>query len=358
MNTTTTRIPTNGGGSMIGLHVGSRVFYCHRSTLVNNAPGSYFERRFGLDRHFEDDVAYVDSNGINIFFIERDGGLFVHVLRYLTKLKLNLPSYRDNQEFWRDLRDEAEFFGLDGLLALLQVTHSCPFHENMRGVFYWLGTGRGSNKRFENPLLAREENPAAVCQVAVGIPEPDGFWDDRSIVASPLLEHRQPTAIDCHQNIILTDQHNAEFYRFANQGHIPLSRKQHFNDDGIKVPLVIQLGSMRVSFELLEDKTPICLEASCDGMLWDRLALEVLPQERTLSRMDLLSRINLALQSGPNEAIRSNSVVDVAEAYLRKNWQVEATSNYYKHFRFCYRNGRHTSLAGVALEMFGDIHER
>ena len=134
----------------------------------------------------------------------------------------------------------------------------------------------------------------------------------------------------------------------------------------MKVPLLIHLGSilvrpthvsLRVSYELLHSKELLTLEASTDGKSWDRLDLEVMPLEMKISKVNLLGAIRVALHNGDTPRIRSNLVVDVAEAYLRKSWQVEATSNYYSWFRFTSRNGGPTPLAGVALEIFGDIHE-
>ena len=109
----------------------------------------------------------------------------------------------------------------------------------------------------------------------------------------------------------------------------------------------------------MEDTTTkMSLEASTDGRGWDRLPLEAMPPTLTMTRRNMLGAIDVALHNGSNETIRSNGVVDLAEAYLRKSWRVEQpTHDYYSYFRFASPSGEYTNLAGVGLDIFGDIHE-
>ena len=71
------------------------------------------------------------------------------------KLPKGIGPWAANQHLWDRLRDEALFFGLDGLVKLLSVTFSCsPDDENgikHKGILYWLGTKKGT-MGYLNPL--------------------------------------------------------------------------------------------------------------------------------------------------------------------------------------------------------------
>ena len=57
--------------SVIGLDVAGKLSYCRKSTLLN-VRSSYFRARFGPGMMMDPEVDRTDSNGREIFFIDRD----------------------------------------------------------------------------------------------------------------------------------------------------------------------------------------------------------------------------------------------------------------------------------------------
>lgn len=132
---------------IVGLNLAGTTFYTLRTTLTYMTD-SYFKLLLEGDK--ADGLLEVDKHGHEIFFIDRDPALFNYILQYLRKLKLNLPPFSSDPALWRDLRDEAMFYGLEGLSQQLQITHTCEPNEERSGVFYWLGTRRGTAE-YQNP---------------------------------------------------------------------------------------------------------------------------------------------------------------------------------------------------------------
>lgn len=291
---------------LIGLHIGSCVYYCHRSTLANAEAGSYFARRFGPDRNFADDVAYRDGNGIRVFFIERDGDLFEHVLKYLTRLTLNLPPYSESKPLWRDLRLEAEYFSLDGLSDVLSVAHRCPYDGkgSTQGILYWLGTGRGTkdHPNYVNPLKLRgrgENRDTSILEVSVGIlGDQNNFFRDYSDTdqARNLLQHRKKTDLRSRTLEPIGGFTPLWFQPAASRGTrpFPVPLGMAPPDDrppAPPAPRVLMFGSIlvrpthisiRVSYGAALEKgaamkrkrdTRLNLNASLDGERWETLEL-------------------------------------------------------------------------------------
>lgn len=370
--------------NIIGLHVGSRVFYCHRSTLANAEAGSYFERRFGSDRNFADDVAYTDSHtGTPIFFIERDGDLFAYVLKYLTRLTLNLPQYDDdnNKHIWRDLRLEAEYFSLDGLSDILSATNQFPYDEksraNSQGILYWLGTGRGTkaHSHYTNPLKVRGRGPdnrdTSILEVSIGFLDPQtNFFQDHSdtILAWNLLQHRKKTDL------------NSETLEPIN-GSTPLWFQPNYLSQQVPLglaapgpptpptPRVLRLGSILVrpthfsirlpyQIVMLDDAVKVLaslvLNVSDDGVTWDTMQLtQMEPVLGAIKRKEMCAEI-AAIFSAPQAPLlqSTNRLIDVAETFLRSTWRVDGPSNYYyKYFSL----GNVPNLSGVGIELYGDV---
>jgi hypothetical protein len=126
------------------------VRYIHQSTLVN--AGGYFSKRFG-DNGIPAGEATKDSDGVSIYFVERDGKLFDnHILPFIIgKTPGELPPFSQRPGLWCLVREEAQFFALDDLYKKLHIIHSCPYSiGDDRGVLYWLGTGKGTHE-YKNP---------------------------------------------------------------------------------------------------------------------------------------------------------------------------------------------------------------
>ena len=139
--------------TIIGLDVSGKLFYCRKSTLLGENTTSYFAARFGPDSMMDPQRDHIDSNDREIYFIDRNPELFKHVIEYLRMLKLpaGLGTFQKNPDLWRAMRDEAVFYALDELSALLKVTYSCsPDEDGGQGILYWLGTNKGRD-RYMNP---------------------------------------------------------------------------------------------------------------------------------------------------------------------------------------------------------------
>lgn len=80
--------PSNEDDPIIGLDVGGKLFYTHRSTLTNS--GSYFAARFG--GMFSAGSSWTDGRGRNVYFLDADGILFEHILSYVRR---GIPSWPD-----------------------------------------------------------------------------------------------------------------------------------------------------------------------------------------------------------------------------------------------------------------------
>ena len=160
---------------IICLDVRGQSFYVSLSTLISANDGcSYFSARFRPDSMLDAGLIRVDEQGRNVYQIDRDPLLFQHVVEYLTTKKLpkGIGPWATNKTLWNGLREEAGYFGLDGLIQLLSITFSCsPKDEDgimNKGILYWLGTKKGTMK-YLNPLERGAVWVSGTC---------DGFWDD------------------------------------------------------------------------------------------------------------------------------------------------------------------------------------
>jgi len=62
-----------------------------------------------------------------------------------------IGSFQNNPDLWPELRDEADFYALDGLVSMLKVTFSCsPDKDGGRGIIYYVGTNKGKEE-YTNP---------------------------------------------------------------------------------------------------------------------------------------------------------------------------------------------------------------
>lgn len=133
----------------IELTDGGKVWYFHRSTLVN--AGGYFAARFGGD--IPAGGGRQDEHGRSVYFVERDGELFGNHIRHyiLSNHAGKLPPFSQDPELWRLLRLEADFFALDGLSTMLYATKVCNQNDPLgRGIPHYLGTNKG-REEYQNP---------------------------------------------------------------------------------------------------------------------------------------------------------------------------------------------------------------
>jgi hypothetical protein len=111
-----------------------------------------------------------------VYFVDRDPNHFKYVLEFLsneqTKLPNNVPPYKDAPILWKNLKQEADFFCLQGLALILRekgYIHSCSPDLGEKDILYWLGTRQGK---------AEYQNPFEIGAVHVG-----GWIDDPALVS-------------------------------------------------------------------------------------------------------------------------------------------------------------------------------
>ena len=144
--------------TVIGLDVRGQVFYCNKSKLlkVNNGR-SYFSARFREDSMLDAGLDRVDSQGRDIYKLDRDPSIFQYIMEYIntgTKPK-GIGLYEMNKQLWGLVREEALYLGLDHLIQLLRITFSCsPEGDGDKGIMYWLGTNKGMAD-YTNPYSRR-----------------------------------------------------------------------------------------------------------------------------------------------------------------------------------------------------------
>lgn len=150
-------VPPQGTDEVIGLQfTNGRIFYLHRSTLMRSS--GYFAKKFGgaeISPSDNNNVAR-DTLGRRVYFFERDCQMFEdHILPFiLTKKPGKLPPFSQDRGLWRDLRKEAEYFDIHGLLRILYVTHLCPPSDSMgHGIFYYVGTNNGTSRHWNHQAI-------------------------------------------------------------------------------------------------------------------------------------------------------------------------------------------------------------
>lgn len=111
---------------LIRLNVGGTEFVTTRTTLC--LPESLFDKMF--NRNMQPGIQINDA-----YFLDRDPGLFIHILNYLRNLERWIcPS---DASLLSGLVNEAEYFLLDGLLAKIRrrirITDTFEVYCEMRG---------------------------------------------------------------------------------------------------------------------------------------------------------------------------------------------------------------------------------
>lgn len=352
--TTTTEQPHTD--PIIGLDVGGTLFYFHLSVLLNSG-SIYFSTRF--TGRFNAGIAYTDNVGRNVYFIDRSPKRFEYVRDYITTLHLHIPP--NDIILRRQLREEADYFGLEGMLALLQITHvETPNHQN-QGVLYWLGTRRRT---------CDYRNPHRIGAVHVG-----GWVDSRHMrtrryfdfasahnTRENFVGYRTPVSIDTetyllkHVSFLMSCEHGTE-----------------------RLPVVVDLKFVHLRPTHYSLRASKCrgmagdwnLEASKDGETWDvlhasrndnNLLFDHAPGRRT-SAESFLQEVMQEYVYSEKEAL--DAVVSFLEQHCRHTWRLDPQpTEFYQHFRIIGASEPHTTAPGVdtclhgdGLELYGEVYE-
>jgi hypothetical protein len=357
---------------VIGLLVGGKLFYCNRSTLTNFS-GSYFARRFGSESAFATaQPLYTDEQGVDIFFIDRDGDLFGFILEYLRTLKLPpaIGDFYQNKECWKSIRIEAEFYGLVGLVELLQITHSCRFNSFHQGVLYWMGTKKGTQP-YQNPYLIQQVHvggwvddeeiyPSEHQPISVAS---QFAWNEAQIAGSiesrAIFVQNQPKLY----NIILSEPGILQFHKSVR------SRLLWCTHGGQRKPVVVDLISVQVRpthFSLLLTDCGMDddwnFEGSKDGINWDVL-YKVRNQRFTVPNDAQFETWFNDLKPWVSWSVSENQVSCALqsrlERYNRYTWNVTNACEFYQFFRFIGAGvlGSEGCLHGMGFELYGDVSE-
>ena len=135
---------------VVGLDVGGKLFYFTLSKLTKSE-STYFAKHLKRNGSLEDNVAYTDDRGRKVVFVDRSPTYFEYVRDFIVSDGvLHLPA--NDLALRRNIRDEATFYGLETLTEALQVTQEFSPAKSNRGLFYWLGTDRGTKEEYENPF--------------------------------------------------------------------------------------------------------------------------------------------------------------------------------------------------------------
>jgi hypothetical protein len=365
---------------IIGLEfMDGSVWYCPRETLTS-IPNSYLSARF---HHDDDDDGNIippgaertDDYGRSVYFIARDGQLFgKHILPYLATNDANLSSFAENVKLWRQLRNEATFYGLDALSHLLHVTNSFHPKENGdRGVLYWLGTDKGSAE-YRNPYtrgavhvtgwvdMTREEYQE------IGEDYDDGEHSCKTLAALPrsrqaLVQYR-PRVKGVSAGTHMLHAKDTCFLLFCE------------HDEALN-PVVIDLKSIQLqltAYSLRWDvscgMTDWNFEASNDGNEWQVLHAardeHVLPpssQEiEELTRETSFVDEDYAKEDIPRNEEIHEFLLSYVERKHRHFFEIEhkdeeTEGDFYRYFRFTGVEESTSCLHGVGLELYGNVHE-
>ncbi|CAB9501449.1 expressed unknown protein [Seminavis robusta] len=352
---------SNSGDPILGLDVCGKVYYCHRSTLVQNSP--YFATRF--QGNFDSDVSYVDERGRNVYFVERCPLSFPHIFRHLLNPSAGYPSFDKDPHLVRQLREEADFFGLAHLSQALMVTRSFSPLDGNRGVLYWLGCQKGITTQYENPYLTG----------AVHV----GGWVDDPVKYQQKPMFEMARSASCRANFVQYQQP----VTILNRGvHARTSIESYsyllWCDHGMeRLPVTIDLKSVLLRPTHYSLRVSQCygmqgdwnFEASQDGTVWDVLHAARGDARLCLSESsDIITKLEKSLPSPAaglserEQQQRSEALLRLIEQDYRHTWELApVVTQFYRYFRIIGAGSendiRDNCLHGEGLELFGDVYE-
>ncbi|CAB9500386.1 expressed unknown protein [Seminavis robusta] len=360
---------------IVGLDVGGTLFYFRMSNLIKS--GSDYFSKARLDK----EVSYRDSHGRKIIFIQRSPERFAYVRDYLIAAAAAAAKSGDDKEedvsitlrlppndlvLRRNLREEAEFFGLPGMTAALQVSQTFAPSQTNRGVLYWLGTNRGSSDKYENPYAMgvvnvtgwmddEEENDEEdmfelarfarsretfvhyrLKPVVQAVKKQPGEWEMEQFSCLQWCKHankRLPVIVDFLENTIMV-------------------RPTHY--------------SLRVS-ECMGLAGDWNLEGSVDGKSWDVLHAarddDSLKMDEGNDEIKAQLTKTLAFYNDhvQNDELSADVLLTILEQDYRHSWKLDPPpTKFYRFFRLIGASdekGEDACLHGEGLELYGAVYE-
>ena len=340
---------------IVGLDVCGKVYYCHQSTLTQISP--YFATRF--KGNFNADISYMDAQGRNVYFVERDPVAFPYIFKYMiSPAQPHLPEYNTDKALYRSLRDEAEYFGLIGLVELLKTTKSFSPHDGNQGVLYWLGTKKGT---------AKYQNPYVIGAVHVG-----GWVDEERNQRKAMFELARSAT--CRANFV----HYQQPVMLVNRAINARVSIESYNyllwcDHGMeRLPVTVDLRSVLLRPSHYSLRVSQCygmqgdwnLEGSLDGTVWEVLHAARGDDRLCLSESsDIITRLDKSFPSASiTDQLRSEALLRLIEQDYRYTWELDPQpTNFYRYFRIIGAGSEHdirdNCLHGEGLELFGDVYE-
>jgi len=359
----TTNNINNNNDPIVGLDVGGTLFYFHLSILVHHSGSTYFQHRFS--GNFNASVAYVDERGRHVYFIDRSPRRFEYVRDYMVTLQLHLPETNNNHDLSlrRALREEAAYFGMPGMMEILQVSHVETPNLSNQGILYWLGTRRRTTA-YANP------HAMGACYVGGWVDDkeqhyattrtPGSYFDFAAThkTRENFVGYRTPVRIDTETYLIK----HVSFLMSCEHG-------------GARLPVVLDLKKIQVRPTHYSLRASKCkgmegdwnFEASHDGVTWDilhasrgdnNLLLSDHAPGRRTSAETFLQEAMQAFVYSEEEAL--DAVISFLELHCRHTWTLDPPPDqFYRFFRIMGASelGTDSCLHGDGLELYGEVYE-
>lgn len=138
----------NDGSAVLAINVGGRIFSACRSTLR-------FEKNSMLAKLFDEDSPFgelsLDQEGRP--FLDRNGDDFAHILDYLRRGGRLVGAEKLGPNIYAKLRDEAEFFGLAGLVDAVNDAEAAADTSH-----------KEAEERAEELTIAAEQRVSYLCE--------------------------------------------------------------------------------------------------------------------------------------------------------------------------------------------------
>ena len=309
---------------------------------------------------------YQDEHSRTVYFIDRNGESFHYILDFLRKGSVNVPSYASKPHLWKDLREEAMFYCINGLCNALYTTHEIKLNREGRGIFFWLGTKKGKDQQYQNPYGAGLVNIVDGTDGPIpGIPQNMNDYDAFEYTPGALIQFRAPV-----MDFMTFDPIHMDMC-FA------YKRCGYFKGPRFAVVVDLQTIKVRPTAYSLRLAGNSCrnwnLEASLDGSSGSWHILHAARDDEHLTEPSgdelacLSNRMKALLESDIASNECQKEAYDLRLAYaeekLRHTWDIHVDGgcdNFYQFFRLTSMPDAevHTiGLDAVGFELYGEIHE-